>query len=123
MYAEKFINTDNLSDEAWDELYPERPVNTLKSAAALCIYFVLRDHSSEKRHLTQQQILNYLEDEYEIVMERKALSRTLGTITLLDGNVFSTPRSGAWMQQPTTHKESALSGSGSADLLYSGQAA
>ena len=118
----KFIDVTALSDDEVDELTPERTVNTLKSAACLCIYFVLRDHSGPHRHLSQQQILNYLEEEYEIVMERKALSRCLGTIAMIDLNVYNTPRFGTWLQ-PAETQESALSGPDGADLFFPGLAA
>jgi len=48
-----------------------------KGNSVFCIYLILKEHSSKKAPLTQQKILDYLFDEYDIDLERKAVSRKL----------------------------------------------
>ncbi len=99
MCKDKFVDLDNLSDEEIDELFPDCKTNTLKSAAPLYVYLVLQSHSNPHRHLTQQQILDYVEDEFDVKMERKALSRWLHLLVSLDLGVISNPRFGTWMEK------------------------
>ena len=73
--------------------------NTLKSAAPLYVYLVLQSHSNPRRHLTQQEILNYVEEEFDVTMERKALSRWLHLLITLNLDVYSDPRYGTWMEK------------------------
>ena len=99
MCKDKFVDLDNLSDEELDELFAFRKTNALKSAAPLYIYLVLQTHSHSRRHLTQQQILDYVENEFDVRLERKALSRWLHLLMALDLGIYSDPRYGAWMEQ------------------------
>ena len=103
------IDVSQMSDTEIDSFFPESQTNTLKSALPLCVYFVLRNHSGPARHLTQTQILRYLEEEYELEVERKALGRCLHTIMLVDDRILSNPRYGSWFQPSETHTNSAPS--------------
>ena len=97
MCKDVFIDVENLTDEEVDRLYKFRKSNGVKSAAPLYIYLVLQKHSGHRRHLTQQEILDYVEDEYGVRLERKALSRWLHLLVWLELEIFSDPRYGSWM--------------------------
>lgn len=99
MCKDGFIDVNAMTDEELDEMYAFRKTNGLKSAAPLYVYLVLQAHSNARRHLTQPQILRYLEEEYDVTLERKALSRWLHLLLVLDLGVYYNPRCGAWMEK------------------------
>ena len=73
---------EQMSDEDLDELDRERPqANSAKSLLPLFVHQILGKHSSAKKHLHQQDIIDLLKQSpYEIKVERKAISRTLYTL-------------------------------------------
>ncbi len=73
---------EQMSDEELDEYDEKRPQsNSIKSMLPLFVYQILQKHSSAKKHLHQQKILELLKQPpYELKVERKALSRTLHSI-------------------------------------------
>lgn len=98
MCNEKFIDVSNLSDEQIDVLFAERKTNNLKSAVPLYIYLVLQTHSGPYRHLTQRQIIDYMEEDFSVTVERQALSRWLHLLVSLNIGVFSDPYYGTWIE-------------------------
>ena len=52
-----------------------------KSMAVLQILQILRKYSNKEHALTQKQIADYLESDYGIVIERKAVARHLANLT------------------------------------------
>ena len=99
MCKNRFVDVDAMTDEEIDRMFDFTRSNTLKSAAPLYIYLVLQNHSGPRRHLTQQEILDYVEEEYDVKMERKALSRWLHLLITLNLDVYSDPRYGTWMEK------------------------
>ena len=99
MCKDRFVDADTMTDEEIDRMFDFTGSNTLKSAAPLYIYLVLQNHSGPRHHLTQQEILNYVEEEYDVKMERKALSRWLHLLITLNLDVYSDPRYGTWMEK------------------------
>ena len=99
MCKDKFVDVDAMTDEEIDRMFNFSKTNTLKSAAPLYVYLVLQSHSNPRRHLTQQQILDYMEDEFDVKMERKALGRWLHLLMALDLGIYSDPRYGTWMEK------------------------
>ena len=51
-----------------------------KKLALIRIWQILHKHSDDKHHLTQDQIAEYLEKDYGIVIERKAIGRNLSLL-------------------------------------------
>lgn len=99
MCKDKFVDVDAMTDEEIDKLFAFRKTNALKSAAPLYVYLVLQNHSGPRRHLTQQEILDYVEDEFDVKMERKSLSRWLHLLMALDLDIYADPRYGTWMEK------------------------
>lgn len=73
---------EQMNEDELDEMDRERPqTNSAKSLLPLFVHQILGKHSSAKKHLHQQEIINYLKQPpYEIKVERKAISRTLYTL-------------------------------------------
>ena len=99
MSNDKYIDVNNLTDEQIDALFAERKTNTLKSAAPLYVYLVLQEHSNPRKHLTQKQIISYVEEEFYVTIERKALSRWLHLLMALDLGIYSDPHYGTWLEK------------------------
>ena len=99
MCKEKYVDFDPMTDEEIDKMFDFQKTNSLKSAAPLYVYLVLQSHSDPRCHLTQQQIIHYVEDEYDVKLERKALSRWLHLLMALDLSIYSDPRYGTWMEK------------------------
>jgi hypothetical protein len=51
-----------------------------KKTALLCIIRILKEHSDEEHPLSQQQIIDYLEEEYGLSINRKSVRRNLERI-------------------------------------------
>lgn len=86
-------------DESLDKLFARRKGNATKSMLPLLVYFVLRDFTDCKYHLKQQEILIALENRYGVVVERKALGRTIHGLVNLSINVHTDKSSGTWLEQ------------------------
>ena len=73
---------EQMSEDELDEMDRERPqANSSKSLLPLFVHQILGKHSSSKKHLHQQEIIEFLKQPpYEIKVERKAISRTLYTL-------------------------------------------
>lgn len=64
----------------------------------LYILKILSAHSDENHYLTQKEIIEYLKTEYNVTVERKAVSRNLAALEELDFGVCTT-RSGSFLQE------------------------
>lgn len=88
---------ENLSDEDIDRIFVERKTNGEKSIIALYIYLVLKRYSGENRYLTQREIKDYIQRDFEVKLERKCISRYVHNLIDLDIGVYSEPHHGTWM--------------------------
>lgn len=86
-----------MSEEELDALSRPKKANTRKSMAPLFVYLILAEHSDSEHPLTQQQILSYLADDpYEVVLERKALSRIIHNLKDSQVGVYTDKHRGTW---------------------------
>ena len=86
-----------MSEEELDALSRPKKANTRKSMAPLFVYLILAEHSDSEHPLTQQQILTYLADDpYEVVLERKALSRIIHNLKDSQVGVYTDKHRGTW---------------------------
>ena len=70
--------TEDEVEDFFDELYSLKKVNKRKSLAPLFIYLILKEESSEEKHLSQEDIADRLRRmPYEIELERKAIGRII----------------------------------------------
>ena len=100
MCTNKVIDFDNLSDEELDAFFRPRKTNGDKTLTALFVYLILKEHSHKGKHLLQKEILDYLaEYPYDLVIERKALSRCIHLLSSLHLDIYSDPRYGTWIDQ------------------------
>ena len=90
---------DDMSDEELDACYSLKKSNSRKSLAPLFVYKILEEQTSEERHLRQQEILDILSEfPYEIVLERKAMSRIIHNLADSDLNI-RVDKTGVWYQK------------------------
>ena len=91
---------EQMSEEELDEMDRERPqTNSAKSLLPLFVHQILGKHSSGKRHLHQQEIIEYLKQPpYEIKVERKAVSRTLYTLNSWFPDSVLCDKNGWWKE-------------------------
>jgi hypothetical protein len=96
----KRIDITKLSEEEAellsDELYSYKKTNKRKSVAALFIYLIIMEHSTSENHLSQNEIADLLREEYEVVLERKAIGRIIHNITDSGLGIFSLKGYGTW---------------------------
>ena len=92
----KNVDFENLTDEEIDEFYRPQKSNSRKSLAPLYVYLILVNHSGPDRHLTQNEITSRLSSDYEIELERKALSRIIHTLSGEGIGICNAAKSGAW---------------------------
>lgn len=78
-----------------------------KSLAALQILKILKNYSDKEHRMTQKQIADYLEKEYDIVMERKAIARHLENLTAAGYSIEQTPK-GAYLEDEREFDDSEL---------------
>ena len=88
-----------MPDDELDELYRPRKMNSRKSLTPLFVYMILMEHSSVDHPLRQKEILDYLREyPYEIVIERKALSRIIHNLTDSGLKIHSDAKTGVWYE-------------------------
>ena len=92
------VDTSNMTDAEIDEYYRPQKSNNRKSLAPLYVYIILTKHSSPKRHFSQQEIIDRLRDEYEIELERKAVSRIIHTLSGEGIGIKSVAKEGTWYE-------------------------
>lgn len=64
----------------------------------LYILKILSTYSDENHYLTQKEIIEYLKNEYDVIVERKAVSRNLAVLEELGFGICTT-RSGSFLQE------------------------
>jgi hypothetical protein len=88
---------EGMSEEEQDDLSRPKNANSRKSLVPLFVYLILLQHSDSEHPLRQQEIISYLADEpYEVVIERKALSRVLHNLRDSQIGIYTDKRRGAW---------------------------
>ncbi|MBQ0109276.1 MAG: hypothetical protein KBS44_03260 [Clostridiales bacterium] len=98
--AKKLKNlTESELDEALDEYYRPKKMNGVKSLAPLFVYLILKECSSDERHLKQAEILKLLSSKYEIFLERKALGRILHLLADSRLFIYCEKGAGAWYSE------------------------
>ena len=91
---------ENMSEEELDDFYRPQKMNSRKSLAPLFVYSILKDKSSSKKHLRQQEIINELSKHpYEIFIERKALSRIIHNLVDSAQYAVFQDKTGVWIDQ------------------------
>ena len=86
-----------MSDEELDALSRPRNANSRKSMVPLFVYLILKQHSSSEHPLKQHEIISYLADEpYEVVIERKALSRVIHNLKDSQLGIYTDKHRGTW---------------------------
>lgn len=86
-----------MSDEELDALSRPRNANSRKSVVPLFVYLILMQHSSSEHPLKQHEIISYLADEpYEVVIERKALSRVIHNLKDSQLGIYTDKHRGTW---------------------------
>lgn len=91
---------DAMSDEELDEIYRTKKTNSVKSLAPLFIYTILKEKTNSKKHMRINEIEAELKKyPYEVVMERKAISRIVHN--LVDSPRFGVcqDKTGIWIEQ------------------------
>ncbi len=89
-----------MSDDELDELFRPKKANTRKSMAPLFVYSILKEKSSSKKHLRQQDILSELARyPYELTLERKALSRIIHNLIDAPQYAVFQDTTGVWIDQ------------------------
>ncbi len=88
-----------MTEDELDDFFRPRKTNNRKSMAPLFVYLILKEKTDVKKHLRQQDILNELKEyPYEIVIERKALSRIIHN--LMDSQLaVRSDKTGVWVEQ------------------------
>ena len=93
------VDFNKMTDDEIDELYRPQKANSRKSMTPLFVYLILKKHTDWDRHFTQNEILEKLEKEYELKIERKALSRVLHQLSDEDVRIVTSRNSGVWFDQ------------------------
>lgn len=94
-----FERFDTDDDEILDELFRIKKTNKRKTLAPLFIYFIIHDHSDSEHHLKFNDIAAYLENEHEITIERKAVSRTVHALADSQLGIYADSKLGVWMEK------------------------
>lgn len=98
-----FCNDDSLyfedekDEEAYlDSLYRPKKKNNRKHNLNLFVFLILKNNTSPENPMSQREILETLEKEHELVVERKSLSRAIHDIEDEQLGIVSNPKGGAW---------------------------
>ena len=104
-----FDRLELMNDEELDALHrPRKNANSRKSMVPLFVYLILMQHSDSEHPLKQQKILSYLADEpYEVVIERKALSRVIQNLRDSQLGIYSDKHRGTWHMGDSAGKHNA----------------
>lgn len=91
---------DSMTEEEIDELYRPKRANSRKSMASLFIYLILKEHTNEGNPYRISDIQSRLETDYEISIERKAVSRYLQCLADEEkANIWVSSKHGYWYSE------------------------
>lgn len=91
---------ESMDESELDEMFRPQKMNSPKSMAPLFVYSILKDKSSAKKHLRQQEILKELAKyPYEVSIERKALSRIIHNLAEYPQYAIFHDKTGVWVDQ------------------------
>lgn len=103
------LDEDDLTDEEFDEIYKQRKGNKRESMAALYIYYVLKNHHTDKNNrFHTKDVQKYLWDDYEIKLGRGAIERALISLEAAgDTNIWRGKEkgSGYWYSEKDENAE------------------
>lgn len=89
-----------MDDEELDELYRPQKTNSRKSLAPLFVFEIINKNSNSKNHLRQKDILKKLNEyPYEILLERKALSRIIHNLSDSAHYHIFQDKTGVWVEK------------------------
>ena len=86
-------------------LDPNKEDSGLSGMTLLRILQILQDHSGATRPLKQVEILDYLDEEYNLVIDRKTLSRKLALLEKAGYEIERIPRKGVYIGRSLTDAE------------------
>ena len=91
------LDEDELTEEQFDEIYKQRKGNKRESLAALYIYYILKNHNTDKNNrFHTKDVQKYLWDDYEIKLGRGAVERALISLESAgDTNIWRGPEKGS----------------------------
>ena len=91
------LDEDDLTEEQFDEIYKQRKGNKRESLAALYIYYILKNHNTDKNNrFHTKDVQKYLWDDYEIKLGRGAIERALISLEAAgDTNIWRGPEKGS----------------------------
>jgi len=84
---------------------PYKEDSGLSGMTLLRILQILQDHSGAMRPLKQTEILDYLDEEYDLVIDRKTLSRKLALLENAGYEIERIPRKGVYISRSLTDAE------------------
>lgn len=94
----KSIDEDSMTDEELDELYRPRKTNSRKELAILYIYKTLE--ANPGRRYSVNELVEILEKEHEIKMERKAIGKKIENLAQEDLNICKALHGGGvWYEE------------------------
>lgn len=96
IYFEQFDTDD---DDVLDELYKIKKTNKRKTLLPLFVFFIIMNHSDSEHHLRYNDIIAYLESEYGVTIERKAVSRTVHALADSQLSIYADPKLGVWVEK------------------------
>ncbi len=90
------IDEDYMSEEELDDLYrPKATARKRKTVASAFIYRILEKYTDKNHRFKVQDVIDKLEEDYEVKMERKAVAGILTTLSDSEINIQkATPKAG-----------------------------
>lgn len=86
-------------EDAVDKLYKRSSAASGKRLAPLFIYSIIEKYSSEEKHLKIKEIVEILKERYDVVIERKAVSRIVIALAEHRDYAVSFDEKGAWKDE------------------------
>ena len=97
------FDSDDFDEEAYedavDKLYSRSSAASGKRLAPLFIYSIIEKYSSEEKHLKIKEIVEILKERYDVVIERKAVSRIVVALAEHRYYAVSFDEKGAWIEE------------------------
>lgn len=91
---------EDMIEEELDEIYRSKKSNSVKSLAPLFIYSILKEKTNSKKHIRLNEIETELKKyPYELVLERKAVSRTVHNLVNSPHFYVYQDKTGVWVEQ------------------------
>ena len=94
----KRLEVEKLDDDDYLDSVKEKKTNNRKTLVPIFVYFILKEKTNAKKHMTQKELIEEIFTRHEVEIERKALGRIVHSLAVEYPEINYDQRKGIWFE-------------------------